>query len=265
MKKVILFSLTMCAMLVFTACGGFSSKDSSNDSGNDKNEYASYREALAANDFEAAHKIIAQAEADLAKCNSASGKRTTLDKAFDAKSDRQILKMEFAEKYGFEASAEDLDKVKEEIFDKEVKFLAANGSPEANDRLVFLFSDFEVKEKKLPVGLNDYYSGDRNQYPSSVNKFNSKLSMVLDLAISQDNKELAQKIIKLFKENMDVFKGGSGHSATDKNGYERYFDIAPDGTEVDGDHCYVTYNWNDKEAAIKKYEETFGSLKETNE
>ena len=78
--------------------------------------------------------------------------------------------------------------------------------------------------------------------------------MVLDLAISQDNKELANKVIKLYKENMDIFWGGSGHKTKDG----RYVEIAPDGTEVDGNHIYVTYNYKDKEAAKKKYEEAFG-------
>lgn len=237
MKKVLLYTLAMCAMLVFTACSGSDNNSNDNETG-----YATYKEALAANDFESAHKIIAQAEADNVK----------------------LGEKDFEKKYGIKYIGKGIEAAKEEIFDKEVKFLAANGSPEANARLVFLFSDFEIKGKKLPVGLNSYYYVN-NEYPKSVSIFNSKLSMVLDLAISQDNKELAQKIIKLYKENMDVFEGGHGHSADDKNGHRRYFEIAPDGTEVDGNHCYVTYSWKDKEAAQKKYEENFGSLNETEE
>ncbi len=220
MKKIITSIVVILVLLTISACNGSSESNGT--------PYTTYREAIAANDFEAAHKIIAQAEADKERCHN--------------KYERES----FESKYGVDFY-DGLKEAKTEIFDKEIKFLAADGSAEACARLVFLFTDYEIKGRRLSEGLNDYYSGYGNAYATSVDGFNSRLSMVLDLAISQDNKGLAQKIIKLYKENMDILMG------TNK---------APDGTEVDGNHCYVTYNWKDKEAAIKKYEDNFGSLKE---
>lgn len=230
-SKLVRLSFFVCSFLMIAACGGTS------DNSNKDNEtsFSTYKEALAANDFEAAHAILSKAETE----------HETMERN------------DFEKKYGLDY-VEGLEKAKDEVFDREVKFLVANGSEEANARLVFLFSDFEIKGKRLPEGLNNYYDGSDNQYPQSVNDYNQKLDMVLDLAISLDNKELASKIIKLYKENMDVFKGGSSHSVDQANGITRYFEIAPDGTEVDGNHCYVTYNYKDKEAAQKKYEENFG-------
>ncbi len=246
----------MFAMLAFTACGGDNSS-SDNSSSDNETGYATYKEALAANDFESAHKIIAQAEADLAKVKS-----RTDGYSYES----------FAEKYGIEYDG--LDAAKDEIFDKESRFLVANGSSEAVARLVFLFSEIKEKGTKLSPGLNDYYAGcelnriqknggDENGYDyfEFVNNYNHKLNVVLDLAISQDNKEIASKIIKLYKENMDIFMGGSSQETPDGRRAEK----APDGTWVDGNHCYVTYSWKDKEAAQKKYEENFGSLNETEE
>ncbi len=255
MKKTLAFLTAVIALCIVSACGG-NNNAGSDKTGSDKNTgYATYKEALANNDFEAVHKIIDQAEADLAKCESASGERMFGD------SEREKLEQEFANQYGFEASKEDIDNVKKEIFDKEIKYLAADGSSEACARLAFLFTDYEIKGTRLPSGLRDYDEGYHNPYSASVNDYNSKLNMVLDLAISQDNKELANKVIKLYKENMEIFKGGSGHKTKDG----RYVEIAPDGTEVDGDHCYVTYNYKDKEAAKKKYEEAFGKSDMTDE
>ena len=217
-----------------------------NDNGT---SYATYKEAIAANDFEAAHKIMAEAEADLAKCESADGRSTF------GKSERRKLVEAFAAKYGFKATEDALNNAKKDIFDKEIKFLAADGSSEACARLVFLFSDYEISGEELAPGINSYYDQYKGQgYSHSVQEYNNKLDIVLDLAISQNNQELAGKVVKLYKQNMDVFLGGSGIKTKDG----RRVEIAPDGTEVDGNHCYVTFNWRDKEDAQKKYEEHFG-------
>ena len=235
MKTSLNFLFSILLISLIASCS--SNNDSSAKGNNQDSDYKTYREAIAANDFEAAHSIIAQAEGD----------HETMDRD------------DFEKEYGIKYH-NGIDAAKEEIFDKEVKFLVANGSEEATARLVFLFSDFEIKGKRLAEGLNDYHDGYGNQYAYCVDKYNRKLDMVLDLAISQDNKELAKRILKLYKQNIDVFLGGSSHSVDQANGITRYYDIAPDGTEVDGNHCYVTYSNKDKEAAKKKYEENFGKL-----
>ena len=60
MKKEVFYTLTMCAMLIVTACGGsINTSESASESTSDKEMvYATYKEAIAANDFEAAYKII---------------------------------------------------------------------------------------------------------------------------------------------------------------------------------------------------------------
>ena len=248
MKKTLTFLAAVIALCIVSACGG-NNNAGSDKTGSDKNTgYATYKEALANNDFEVVHKIIDQAEADVAKCESASGEGMFGD------SEREKLIQEFANQYGFKPFKEDIDNVKKEIFDKEIKYLAADGSSEACARLAFLFTDYEIEGKRLPSGICNYLEYYYNEYPESVNNYNSKLNMVLDLAISQDNKELANKVIKLYKENMEILEVGRKHKTKDG----RYVWIAPDGTEVEEGDYYVTYNYKDKEAAKKKYEEAFG-------
>ena len=77
------------------------------------------------------------------------------------------------------------------------------------------------------------------------------------------HKHLCFNTLKTYRKNrpFGIFLGGHGH--TTKDG--RHVEIAPDGTEVDGNHCYVTYNYKDKEAAKKKYEEAFGKQDMTDE
>lgn len=67
MKKALTLLMAVIGLFAVPSCAGSSDSGSSNDSeiGNGT-EYATYKEALAAEDFEAAHKILAQAEADKA-------------------------------------------------------------------------------------------------------------------------------------------------------------------------------------------------------
>ena len=139
------------------------------------------------------------------------------------------------------------------------KFYKAFSSPEEwlkNE--IDEISNMTIDGERLHKGLVDYFDGIHAKYPASLGEYHKRLDAALDQAISQDNKALALRILKLYKQNMIVFKGGSSHRKEDKHGYARYFEIAPDGTEVDGDHCYVYYDYTDRDAAQQKFNEHFG-------
>ena len=117
-----------------------------------------------------------------------------------------------------------------------------------------------LEGERLPKGLVEcsYYERDEKlKYQSSVAEYNKKLDEVLDQAILQNKKQHAQKVINLYKQNMNAFIGGSGHSKNDPSGITRYFEIAPDGTEVGSDYCYITYDYRDRDAAKEKFKEHF--------
>ena len=180
------------------------------DANGDSVEYRSYKEALEANDFATANAMIAEAETH--------GHYRV---------------------YGLSSYSWDMDKAKKEIFDKEVKFLAADGSSAACSRLVFLFSDYKLEGHRPDEGMHSdaYYNG--RDYSRSVKEYNDRAEMVLNLAISQNNRELSETMLGLFKQNVEIKETGK--------------------TNSDGDDIYIiSYNWKDKERAQKKFNEHFG-------
>ena len=102
MKRLIRLLFITCVAFIISSCSS-SSNDGTQDG--DKSEFSTYKEALAANDFDAVYKILSQAETEIAKCNSSS--------------DRE----DFAERFGFNANGYELNKVKLEVLKSELTFL----------------------------------------------------------------------------------------------------------------------------------------------
>lgn len=191
MKNEIFFLFFTCMMLTFTACGGSASYDNSKVSGSEKSsEYSTYKEAIAANDFEAVHKILSMAETEIAKTRG----------SWNAYKD-------FAEKFGFEANEYELKKVKLEVLKSELTFLVSQKNEELNDRVVFLINEnSELLKKK--------------------NKFDEYCNHVATLAANQENEELVKKIAEqfqspsLFFENSAVAKYGKGKDFYEEMKYD---------------------------------------------
>ena len=192
MKKIIAFlTIFSIAVLFFTGCGSSSSKneDSSDKitiKGADGKEYESYREACRAGDFEAAHKF--------------------LDKMYKMREEGHHTYAEEAENY---------------IFNYEVNALISQNDKEANDRVIYLLNEFTIVGEREP-GSNL----SSTSYGTSCAEFNKKCDKILDISISLKNRDMAKKIIPLYKED------------------EKY-----------DEKSYLYYTYEMKESAQKKYDE----------
>lgn len=231
MKKILSFAIILVIMLIVTACN-------SNGSGN--TEYPTYKEALAANDFEAAHKMILEAESDYSVLGSE----------------------EFAKKHGF--SKYNINEAKAEIFDKEVVFLATQGTPEANKRLLVLLNEEPMRGtarsegQELAKGKSssytdiedvNYYDKSYEEYINWCSKYNSRCMQILDIAISLDNKELASMMIRAIKLDPEL--------TSKKVGQDKYGDDIYD--------IFAHYTSKTKDEAKAKFEQQFGKLENTDE
>lgn len=240
MKKLSVLSTALLSLLLLTACGsgGYKSNDKSNDKSNGT-EYATYKEALAANDFDAAHKIYNQMQSDYAK---------VLEESMGTN--------EFADKYGVDTNPWTVEAVKREILEKEAVFLATQGTEEANKRLVVLLNEDPVKGTARPEGQvldnecsRDLASLDKlgymdhgyEDYVDWCSHYNSMCTRVLDIAISLDNKDLAIILVNSIKPDPV---------------------IATKPTPNSKDYVIVTahYTTQSKDAAKVKYEQKFGKL-----
>lgn len=204
--------LMMAAVLMLSACNPFSSDKYDGD----------YREACRNLDFEAAHKIL--------------DKITTKDSWWDGHTPK-----------------EDIIAATDYIFNAETLYLTSQNTEEANTRVVYLLSELPIEGRADPEGtkieLTDDMSDDGGftAYRSYVNRFNSKCLSILNTAISVGNKEVAEKIIPMIKEDANIVnkmeKKIYGHRSNGEIDY------------TDSEESYVHYTTDSKDKAKRLYEQ----------
>ncbi len=202
--------------------------------GADGTQYKTYQQACRANDFEAAHEFI-----DLIYNKLAMVIEETDPSGANAYNTSLKYEKQFQ-------SAEDY------VFKQEMMFLVSNGDEQSSDKILYLLTELQVLGEPLNEGLNNYYDAEslpQRLYSQYIKRFNNHCDQILDLAISQNNEYLAKKVLGMYKENIDIFKGGSDVRTPDGTWAKK----APDGTYVDGNHCYVKYVDSDMKVAEKKY------------
>lgn len=222
MKRVCIISFCCIAVFLLMACGSSSPKDKEEKitvTGTDGKEYTSYQEACRTGDFEAAHKFL-----DVLHDNYVDGYGKAHE--YDSYQVRDVR-----EKYHAALNA---------IFKQEMMFLASDGSEHAADKVVYLLT--EIPEEGSPHTDGRHHWGDIREdcddakehvtYCKWVTNYNSLCTQILDLAISQDNQYLAQKVIKMYKQNVENVK--------DPN---------------DDNYYNVSHTWTDKDKAVAKCKE----------
>lgn len=205
MKKTLLLAIIGISIATLCSCGSKSVK------GADGKEYSSYQEACRHQDFVAAYDWIEK--------NNGS------------------------------------DDDKDYVFNAEMLYLTSLGTEEASNRIVYLLAEYqisgEVVTEATPNIRNNVedYDGvlyqNTKEYINGVKRFNKRCDNVLDLAITQNNKELAKKIINLYKADINVIRDDA-----------RWGDLSF------GDTILL---YTSKGNATEKYNEAFGNDKEENE
>lgn len=200
-----------------TAC---SFKDNPKDikvTGADGKTYSTYQEACRAGDFDAAWSFI-----------------DILDNMVSSNLDKyDRYQQEYVSAY---INARDY------VFNSEVQFLLSLGNDDASDRIVYLLNSLPIKGKRLEEGhegddartsIVDGSLFDKNfaWFCESVNSFNNKCRQIMELCITQKNKYLAEKIIRLVKETPTssesyAFRYVVHYTNDDINAVKKMFDEA---------------------------------------
>lgn len=184
MKKALTLLMAVIGLFAVPSCAGSSDYGSSNDSeiGNGT-EYATYKEALAVEDFEAAHKILAQAEAD--------------EKAY-------LGEESFTKKYGF--STFELWRVKTEILKSELAFLVAQNNEEFDNRIIFLLNENKSDEYCNHVATLAAYQGNEKLVKKVALLFNDMSLFLNNKAVSDfckdKDKDFYVEIQKKYNEKL---------------------------------------------------------------
>ena len=142
--------------------------------------------------------------------------------------------------------------------------LAAKNQREYSDIIIAMLQSYPVEGRPLAPGHYSYnrlhiyndpnldkdnveYNGDHYKYCNWLPKYNQLCDRLLDIAIANKNNYLAQKLLPLFKKNIETVVAGS-------NG-ER----AGDGEAVKYYSSYVRHYTADIDAAKKKYQDAVRS------
>jgi hypothetical protein len=200
-------------VLAVTSCGEKPVK------GANGNEYETYQQAVRNQDFEAAYIFLDRIENDEGKDNK-----------------RYITARDF-------------------IVGHELTYLASVNSEESTKRIIYLLTEMRPEANKIPIGEIDLHlywdSWDGSNpekeridaYSLEVNNYNKQCHRILDLAITEENQELAQGVLKCYVPSIIV-----GRSMKEQS------------FGVDHEIYNISYNNEDYEQALKKINEVKWNL-----
>ena len=129
------------------------------------------------------------------------------------------------------------DDDKDYVFNAEMLYLTSLGTEEASNRIVYLLAEYQIPG--LPVqtyqwyGKSDKTYKEAKLYVEGVLRFNRRCDNIIDMALTQNNKSLVEKIINLYKQDI---------------GYTTF---------ENGIKC-ERFSWDSRNKAKKKYDEAFG-------
>jgi hypothetical protein len=101
------------------------------------------------------------------------------------------------------------------VFNEEAMYLCSEGDKESIDRITFLLSSIPISGVAIPEGtvyrsnasdLSEETVKNNEEYTIYAIKFNQKCDILIDLAISNNNFMLIQKILPLYKSVPDPIK-----------------------------------------------------------
>ena len=211
-KKLILFALNMsvkqwiiviCAVMFLCAmCDSLFSEQ--------EPAPMTYVEAVANNDFKRAHEIL------------------------DYRLERAI-ELNASKTWNTNEAQEDFWAVADHVYKAEMMYLIEMKDFDANKRLINTLAMMNIIGDKPSKKMSAYagsLSRERN-YSIFVTRFNRLCDEILNISILNNNKEMAQSILALYKEDCS----------------------APYQKDGDDDYYYFDFSTKSKDAALKKFKE----------
>ena len=202
MKKI--FQIIMlCAMsIAIASCGNSTPSGNAGNAGNAENESkvdyeGDYRMAVQNGDFEEAHKIL----------------ETISD------FEKYIEAMKY-------------------IYINEIQTISLNDD-DAEDKIVYLLSGIPIHGVRPNEGLVEHIKNSDEEmiYLKFVQTYNELCNTALTLALNRKNKEFAQNVIGLYKEDLQILESG----------------VHVNNISVDGNHSYALFSKKSINDAKKKY------------
>ena len=211
MKKFIFFA-AIIGFSVATLCSCGSKSTSSEDeitvTGSDGKVYTNYREACRNCDFDAAYSILEK-------------KREKFEK----------YKEEDSNDLDVDAMVKNYEDGMDYVFNAEMLYLTSQNTEEASNRILYLLAESEIPGTPTTAGRiyeeRDYENA--KKYIEGIARFNNRCNSVLDMAIAQKNEKLANGVVKLMKQNVDI----ESENSTSISPYLRVSSKGVNNTDID--------------------------------
>ena len=179
--------------------------------GNNKND-GDYVAAIRENNFELAHEILDDLYVDLIRSNS--------NNSFDAD--------KYSERYWAAA---------DHIYKAEMNYLLSENDPEANRRMIYTLANMNIVGDVVKDGEHISYNQIHRceNYSTFTKRYNRICDEILKIAIFYKNQDMAEQIIKLYKQDND---------------FEHEW-----LNETDKYVAHITNSWSSRDAAQNKLQE----------
>lgn len=181
MKINLIIFITVLSVLIMTACGSDKNYDHPD----------AYLEAIDNNDFEEAHKVLTH----------------LYGKYIDAYN---------KDSYNLDRASQAYWSAADHIYKAEMQWLLPQRDPEANRRLIYTLDDMNPVGMEPVVGKMYGYRQMKQAevYVDFVNHYNRLCMEMLRIAIHNDNREMADKLVMMFKKSYIRKESGSEYYFT---------------------------------------------------
>lgn len=210
-KYLVLVAIIGLGVATLCSCGSksTSSEEEKTVTGSDGKVYTNYREACRNGDFDAAYSILEK-------------KREEFEK-FKEENEMEIKKVKkgiFKDKISYDRSNQEkydamvknYEDGMDYVFNAEMLYLTSQNTEESSNRILYLLAESEIPGTPTTAGgkYSDRDYENAKKYIEGIARFNNRCNSVLDMAIAQKNEKLANGVVKLMKQNVDVEKDYTG-------------------------------------------------------
>lgn len=229
MKKIYYILVSVVMVMALVSCGNKAQEDNKEDS--NENKMKDCRVAIQNNDFETAHQILDELhDSYLGEDYNNSTFKTAKNLYFSALSS---------------------------VYNAEIGMILSESTDDCSDKICYLISEIPLDGICPSSGLCRYYDGcdiardsygdvsDSYRYYQSCNAMNKICDKAINLAIRLNNKDVARAVVELYKDDINVTLGSSDPI------------VKVDGVQVDGNHAYIKFTTDSKDAARKKVNDAF--------
>ena len=180
----------LLAAFLLTACNGINTGTNSGT-----HQYKDYKQAVKENDFEAAHDFLEE----------------IYDEFLETWNDNYAgMNYNNDNRANIEAAATKYSQAATYVLSAEARYIIANFEKEAPERIGYLFNEIRIMGEKsdhyAPGGVEEYQQecAKVDCYMQTANCFNQLCDVILNLAILNHNKKLADLALSYYREKGKV-------------------------------------------------------------